>query len=66
MSLEEKNKEINVLGPNPNKIVCRHCKYAINGAIKYNCLKYAEKPHDVYYNNAECPLFQALKTLKKG
>lgn len=60
-SLEKKNNELNVEGPNPEKIACRNCKWAINGAIKYNCLKYAEKPYDVYFRSAKCPLFEALK-----
>ena len=66
MSLEKKNETITVLGPNPEKIVCKKCKWAVNGATQYNCLEYAEKPHDVYYNNAECPLFQLAKQFKKG
>ena len=64
-SLEKKNETLTVNGPNPKKIACRKCKWAINGAIKYNCLKYAEKPHDVYFNSAECPLFQLRKEFGK-
>lgn len=63
-SLEKKNETLTVNGPNPNKIACKGCKWAINGAIKCNCLKYAEKPHNVYYENAECPMFKAKKGFK--
>lgn len=60
-SLDKKNQEITVSGPNPNKIACRNCKWAINGETQCNCLKYAFKPHDVYYKNAECPSFEPKK-----
>lgn len=63
-SLDEKNNTIQVLGPDPEKMACSNCKWAVNGATKCNCLKYVEKPHDVYYENAKCPKFASLKGFK--
>ena len=64
-SIDEKNKELYVEGPDPEKIACRKCKWTINGAMKCNCLKYSFKPKDVYYHGAECPMFEALRKLTK-
>lgn len=64
-NLEKKNEQISVLGPNPNKIACRNCKWALNGAIKCNCLKYSLKPHNVYYENENCEKFASKKKLSK-
>ena len=61
MSMEENNREITVIGPDKEKIVCRKCKYAVNGALQNNCLKYAEKPYEVYFKNEECPRFKLKK-----
>ena len=65
MSLEEKNKELTVNGPNINKIPCAKCKWAVNGSLQANCMKYAEKPYNVYFKNENCEKFASKKKLSK-
>lgn len=57
MSLEEKNENIVVNGPDINKIPCAKCKWAIGGATKFACIKYGQKPASVYYRNENCEKF---------
>ena len=54
----DRNEDVVVNAPNPEKIACRNCKWAINGAMKCNCLKFADKPASVYYRNEDCPEFK--------
>ena len=65
MSLDEKNKSITVNGPDLNKIPCAKCKWAVNGPLKANCMKYAEKPYEVYFKNESCQKFSPKKSLSK-
>ena len=39
------------------KIKCMMCKYGQNGCLLSYCAKFKEKPHDVYFENADCPEF---------
>lgn len=65
MSLEKKNEKLQVLGPDIKKIPCAKCKWAVNGPLKSNCMKYAFKPYSVYIENKECPKFAPKKSLGK-
>ena len=65
MPLDDKNKELTVLGADINTIPCAKCKWAVNGALKFNCMKFAEKPYEVYFKSEECPKFQSKKKFEK-
>ena len=54
----EKDEELTLKLPNPKKIKCLTCKYGDMGCTLPYCYKFKLKPHDVYYENADCPEYK--------
>lgn len=53
----EKDERVEFNLPDMKKIKCLMCKYGQNGCLLSYCAKFKLKPHDVYYENADCPEF---------
>lgn len=55
--MEEKDTVIFNL-PNPKKIKCLTCVNGVMGCTLPYCVKFKLKPHDVLYENADCPEYE--------
>ena len=50
--------------PNLETIPCLTCKWGLHNFKAYYCVKYNQKPHDVYFESKPCKLYEPINKTK--
>lgn len=61
---KRQEEEVTIIGPSIQN-TCWKCYNAMHWMLrnKTNCAAYGKKPHDVYFEGAECPFFEKVDKL---